>query len=203
MNETTKQPMHSEGQQSAPGMLRQPRIRLGAVIALAVAAGVIAWIAVGKDDSSTSSKGPTTVTRSSSIGPAAYSQQGLRALSAKLNHPIYWAATKKGYTYEVTRTTDGKIYVRYLPPGVRVGAKGSSYLIIATYPYHHAYQALKAVQNGRGHRIRGGGLAVVQNGYPQSVHVAFPNENYQVEVYDPSPKTSLAVALSGVVRPVS
>ena len=47
MNETTKQPADSEVQQSAPRMLRQPRIRLGAVIALAVAAGVIAWVVVG------------------------------------------------------------------------------------------------------------------------------------------------------------
>jgi hypothetical protein len=201
MSETTKQPADSEVENSA-GMLRKPRVRLGAVVALALAAGLVAWVVVGRDDNPTSS-GPTVAARSSNVGPVAYSPRGLRILSAKLNHPIYWAATKSGYTYEVTRTTDGKIYVRYLPPGVKVGAKGSSYLIVATYPYRHAYRALKAVQDGRGHRIRGGGLAVVQAGYPQSVQLSFPNKNYQVEVYDPSPKTSLSVALSGLVRPVS
>jgi hypothetical protein len=201
MSQTTKHPADSDVQTSR-GMLHQPRVPLGAVVALALAAGLIAWVVAGRDNSSTS-PGPTRVAGSSNVGPAAYNARGLRILAAKLNRPIYWAATKSGYTYEVTRTADGKIYVRYLPPGVKVGAKGSNYLIVATYPYRHAYRALKAVQDGKGHRIRGGGLAVVQEGYPQSVHVAFPYENYQVEVYDPSPKTSLKVALSGLVRPVS
>jgi hypothetical protein len=203
MNETTEHPTDSHDRKPTAGTLRQPRIRLGAVIALAVAAGIIAWVVVGRGNDSTTTTGPTGAAGSKTSGPIAYSPRGLRILSAKLNQPIYWMGTKTGYTYEVTRTSDGKVYIRYLPPGVKVGAKGSSYLIVATYPYRRAFQALKAVQDGKGHPIRGGGLAVVQQGYSQSVHVAYPRVNYQVEVYDPSPKTSLSVALSGSVRPVT
>jgi hypothetical protein len=203
MNETTEHPTDSHDQKSTAGTLRQPRVRLGAVIALAVAAGIIAWVVVGRGNDSTTTTGPTGAAGAKTSGPIAYSPRGLRILSAKLNQPIYWMGTKTGYTYEVTRTSDGKVYIRYLPPGVKVGAKGSSYLIVATYPYRRAFQALEAVEDGKGHRIRGGGLAVVQQGYAQSVHVAYPRVKYQVEVYDPSPKTSLSVAISGSVRPVT
>jgi hypothetical protein len=60
---------------------------------------------------------------------------------------------------------------------------------------------LEKVEGGRGIQVPGGGLALVDEKYPKSVHLAFPNVNYQVEVFDPSPKRALAVATSGQVRP--
>jgi hypothetical protein len=202
MNQTTKQPADSQGQKARAERFRQPRVRLGAVVAIALAAGFIAWLVVGgnNDNTATTTQGQP---RSSGTGPAAISRAGLVSLSSRLNQPIYWAGPRTGYTYELTRTTDGRTYVRYLPPGIKVGDKRANYLIVVTYPYRKALRALEAVKDGRGHQIPGGGLAVVQDGYPQSVHVAYPGENYQVEVYDPSPKRSLAVALSGSVRPAS
>ncbi len=102
----------------------------------------------------------------------------------------------------MTRTSDGKVYVRYLPPGVEAGDRRADFLIIVTYPFKGAFDSLKAVADDRGQSVPGGGLALVHDGYPQSVHLAYPGVNYQIEVYDPSPRRSLAVALSGDVRPV-
>ena len=182
--------------------LRQPRVRLSAVVALAVAAGLIAWAATNRGGNSPSTANPTAGPRTKGTGPVALSPRGLRTLSRALGQPIYWAGQESGYTYEVTQVSKGKIFVRYLPQGVKVGAKGASYLIVATYSFPKAFNALKAVSKGHEIAIPGNGIAAVDQGYPKSVHLAFPRVNYQVEVYDPSPARARNVATSGDVRPV-
>ena len=180
--------------------LRQPRVRLGAVVALAVAAAFIAWVAI--DHGGGTSQRTSSQTVAGSIGPVGLSAAGLQAQSGSLHQPIFWAGPKAGYTYELTRTSTGRVYVRYLPPGAAVGAKGASYLVVATYPFPNALTALKKVSGGKGVALPGRGLAVVNTRYPKSVYVAFPGVDYQIEVYDPSPRTARKVALSGAVRPV-
>jgi hypothetical protein len=138
----------------------------------------------------------------SSTAPVAASVAGLRRLARKIGHPIYWAGPKTGYSYELTERRDGAIFVRYLPPGVRGGDPRNDLLIIATYPYANALAALRRVTNGKGIKVPGGGLALVHEGYPQSVHLAYPRMDFQVEVYDSSPRISRQVAVSGRVEPV-
>jgi hypothetical protein len=182
-------------------LLRQPRVRLGAVVALAAAAGIIAWVAIGTGDDSSSApatKGPVA-TGHAAVGLSA---GGLRTLARNVEQQIYWDGTKRGYLYELTRLNDGRIYVRYLPPGVKVGDKRSKFMIIATYPFPGAFSALQRVSHGKAIKIPGGGIALVHKTYPKSVHVAFPGVDYQIEVYDPSPKRSREVATSGNVQPV-
>ena len=45
-------------------------------------------------------------------------------------------------------------------------------------------------------------MALVDESYPNSVHVAYPGVDYQVEVYDPSPARAREVATSGLVQRV-
>ena len=126
----------------------------------------------------------------------------MKKLQAALKHPFYWAGPKQGYTYEVTQRRDGTIFVRYLPRGVRVGDPRGAFLIIVTYPYANALLALKRVENGKGIPVPRGGLALVHQGYRESVHLAYPHVNYQIEVYDPLPRVARQVAASGQVRPI-
>jgi hypothetical protein len=201
MDEQVKSAPESLPRIGRAGALQQPRVRLGAAIALAVAAGFIAWLAV---PGSSNAPAKTAAVQGSrpGAGPAAISAAGLKKLQAALHHPVYWAGPKAGYTYEVTQRSDGTVYVRYLPPGVRVGDPRGAFLIIVTYPYPNALLALERVENGKGIHVPGGGLALVHQGYAKSVHLAYPGVNYQIEVYDPSPRVSLRVATSGQVRPV-
>ena len=179
----------------------RPGVRLGGIVAIAIAAGFVVWLFVdSRDDTSSSTQ--ATATGTTFGGPAALSESELEDLSTTLQQPIYWAGTKDGYTYEVTRTTDGRVYVRYLPPGTEVGDSGANHLIVVTYPFAKAYRAVRAVAGGNGIKLPGGGLALVDKGHPKSVHLAFRGVNYQVEVYDPVPSTSLSVAASGDVLPV-
>ena len=184
--------------------MRGTGIRLGAVVALAVAAGVVTWLLVGRDKSSGTASTPTTVTTpGAGIGPVGVSPAGLGTMVNTIHQPVYWAGARPGNTYEFTQTSAGKVYVRYLPAGVKVGDKRADFLIVATYPFANAYAALKKVAAGREIALQGGGIAFVDPGYPKSVHIAYPKVPYQVEVFDPSPAQSLQVALSGTVAPVS
>jgi hypothetical protein len=130
------------------------------------------------------------------------SASGLETLTRSVPQPIYWAGPKASTVYELTRTAAGKVFIRYLPPNVKVGVKRPSYLIVATYPFRSALQALQNLKTGRKLSIPGGGIAVVDRNHPTSVHLAFPGADYQVEVYDPSAAKALRVARSGSVRPV-
>jgi hypothetical protein len=199
--------------QAAPeGAAGRPRFRVGAVVALALAAGIAAWVIVGRHDSTPSSTASTSNTSASTApsGPVAnpiptvaLSADALQTLAKTVGQPIYWRGPKQRFTYELTRTASGRVFVRYLPRGVKAGAPGAHYLIIATYPFPNALRALKAVSlRGAQRALPGGGIAVVDQAYPKSVHIAYPNVDYQVEVYDPSPKVALQVATSGKVRPV-
>ena len=108
-----------------------------------------------------------------------------------------------GNTYELTQTRIGRVYVRYLPPGVLVGIN-KPFLTIATYPFPHAFAALNALvkNQGGGIKLDHGGIALVDRAYPKSVHLAYPGSDYEVEVFSPSPPRTREVVVSGHVGPV-
>lgn len=137
--------------------------------------------------------------------PTAVSETQLKALAAQTNHAIYWAGPKPG-TYELTRTTDGRIYIRYLPSGAKVGDRTPSYLTVGTYPTKSAFQAIQraaARPGGVSATIDHGGLLVFNNSSPKSVYFSYPKSSSQVEVYDPSPLQARALVLGGSVKPIS
>jgi len=192
----------ASGLKRTGSFLRRPRVRLGALVAVLAVAGFVAWAVVSSTGGSSPTPAAAPTAGSGAIGPIKVSAKGLATLSKALRQPIYWMGPKPGYTYELLRNSKGTVYVRYLPPGVKVGDPRASFTIIVTWPFADAYRGLKRVAGGTEIEIPGGGIAVVHQGYPRSVHVAFPGvNNYQVEVYDPSPARSLQIAVSGKVRP--
>lgn len=168
--------------------LRNPRFRAGAVIALAVVVGLIVWLALRSSGTS-----------STSTNAKAVSADDIRTLAASVNHPIFWVGPRPGYTYELTQTSNGSIYVRYLPPGEKVGAK-KTYLTVGTYPFAGAYAAIQKITNRKGItpiKLAHGGLGEVAAKSPTSVHAAYPGVDYQVEVYDPTPGTATGLVATG------
>ena len=57
--------------------------------------------------------------------PLLMSPAELRAEASLIGQPIYWAGPRKGYEYEFQRTSNGYVYVRYLPRGLPAGATGT------------------------------------------------------------------------------
>ena len=77
------------------------------------------------------------------IGPTAATPAALRSVSAKDKRPIYWVGPRLGQTYELTRTAGGRVYVRYLPPGAKIGNRRADYTIVGTYPTPNALNVLQ------------------------------------------------------------
>jgi hypothetical protein len=135
--------------------------------------------------------------------PRAATIADLSALAAQLGHPLYWIGPKPSYTYELSTTSSGNVFIRYLPPGAKVGDPMPRYVIVATYPFPSAFAAVAGTEQHRPTiRLARGGIAVVDTGYPKSIHLAFPNSPYQIEVYDPSPSAGRQLVASGAVAQV-
>ena len=191
---------------------RRRSLRVGAVVALALAAAFVVWLVVRGNDSgssspTTTSSPATTATQGPKTKPLleAASVQTLRTVEALVGHPIYWAGARSATTYELTRTTDGRIYVRYLPKGVKIGDKHADYLIVATYPVRNAYRAVQTAAKENGAETFGiakGGRAVLNKSAPTNVYFAYPRSNYQIEVYDPHPGRARNLVASGKIRPI-
>ena len=197
---------------ASPWRSRQAPIRLGAIVALALAIAFVVWLVVrGNDNSSstptTSSKptpGKTTPKTRETIRAA--TPRSLRVLARASGHPIYWAGPQASVKYELTQVTDGRIYIRYLPKGVPIGDRRAAYLIVATYPVQNAYKAVRTAAKESGavtFRTKRGGLAVYNRSAATNVYYAFPGSKYQVEVFDPSPGRAAKLVRTGAIRPIA
>jgi hypothetical protein len=149
---------------------------------------------------STSHRATPAPTRQAAV---AVSEGGLETL-ARLGSPIYWAGRRAGFTYELTQSSDGRMYVRYLPAGTPVGSP-KIFLTVGTYPIEDAYAVTKRAASQPGSvrvPVGGGGIAFYQSRLPTNVYVAYPRSSYQVEVFDPTPTSARKLVSNGEINPV-
>jgi len=164
-----------------------PALVVGAAIA-----GAGGWFALRHDGGSTAKRAPATTA----------SIRALASLAAAVGHPVYWAGAKDGYRYELTHTTDGRIYIRYLPAGVAVGTSAPNFLTVGTYPVKDALATVRAIGKKPGGsllNLAGGAVAALDPDHPLSTYVAYPGSGYEIEVYDPSAGQSRQVVASGAI----
>jgi len=194
------------------GWARLSSVRIGAVVAIAIAAAFVIWLVVrGNGDGSSSTNTTTTETTTTTsggakpVGPIAATPAALRSLSASSGKPIYWAGPRPNTTYEFTRTAGGRAYVRYLPPGAKIGNRSASYTIVGTYPTQDAHNVLKQLSkhpNEKTIPAPNGAIAVYSTAAPTNIYVAFPGEDVQIEVFDPSVAKARRLVTTGRVVPV-
>jgi hypothetical protein len=175
--------------------LSRPQLRFGAVLALGLAAFLIGWLIFGarNDDSAAAS------------GASAKSESELRDFAASSSTPVYWAGPRDGQTYEVTRTSDDRVYIRYLPEGVKPGDPRPQFLTVGTYPRPGAWAELRRAAREPGAVSRdlpNDGLMVYSRSRPTSVYIGYAGGRYQVEVYAPSAGSARDLVLAGQVVPV-
>jgi hypothetical protein len=180
---------------------RLPHLRVGAITAVALAAGFITWLVLRSGTEGKPVSSPASVPAVSElVAPAR-----LDALAATLGHPLYWAGTSPGMRYELTQAARGNIFIRYLPAGVKVGDRRPSFLTIGTYPERGAFAQIRAAGKRPGAvtmNLPGAGLAVYDRARPTSVYFAYPGAGVQVEVYDPSARNASRLVLGGQVVPI-
>ena len=176
------------------------------MVAVALAAAFAVWLLVRDNDDSS---GPTVTAEQTktteALGPMAADLAALRAVADDAGHPVYWLGPQRNRVYELTRTESGRIFIRYLPPNVRVGNRAAQFTIVGTYPVDDALDVLRDLSEQEDERsapVPGGGLAVYSTSSPSNVYVAFPGSNVQIEVFDPSAERALQLATSGRLVPV-
>jgi hypothetical protein len=128
----------------------------------------------------------------------------LKALPTQLHHQVYWAGTQTGTKYELTRTANGRVFVRYLPSGAKLGTS-SKYLFVGTLPLPNSYAATKKVAQRPGSvsiPVGGGAVAFYSRSLPTNVYLAYPGSAYQIEVFAPDAKQARALVSAGNIRPI-
>lgn len=172
-------------------------VRIGASVALAIVAGVIVWLVVkGRDEASKPSV-PSAISSAATLDT-------VRTLPSELGHDVYWAGPNPTSTYELTQV-DRNMFIRYLPPAVDIADPRPDFLMVGTYPVAKAYGLLRRKGAERGYHLRrtnGGGIAVWSENRPQSVFLAFPRSDLQIEIYDTSAARARRLAITGAVQPI-
>jgi hypothetical protein len=178
---------------------RSPRFRSAAltflIILLALAAG--AWLAARGGDSPQTSPVPPHATA------VPISIAGLKTLAGAVAQPIYWAGAKQNVQYELTRAKDGRVWLRYLPAGAKIGERTTPHLTIGTYPVKNAFAATQAIAGKKSSTridVRDGAVAFYGAAHPTSVYVAYPGSAYQIELFDPSAGEAHRLVASGQIR---
>ena len=173
-------------------------IRVGAALAILVLIGIGVWLFAFNDRSSNAAS-------ASAADAVLVSEQGLGDMAEQVAHPLYWAGPIAGSSYELTRTKDGRIYVRYLPEGIEVGDPRPLYTTVGTYPRANAYGVLRRASmrtGAKAYDTTRGALVVTNAKTPTSAYFAFKNSPYLVEVFNPSAWKALQLTLSGKIRPI-
>jgi len=129
----------------------------------------------------------------------------LSRVSAAVGHEVYGVAAPAGTRPEVTRSSSGEVWVRYLSGDAKLGDKRADYLTIGSYPRADALAAAKAAAEGeqsRSAELPDGGLMLWSLDRPESVYAASPGSDLLVEVYSPDPARARALVRDGAVAPL-
>jgi len=182
----------STAEPSSPSPSSRPAwvsFAVGAVIVVAVVV-LFALLRGGDDDGAQSGSGTSGALGATAARPqpVAVTPERLADLSKKRKRPVYWIGLSRGRTYELTQTTDGSAYVRYLEAGVKVGDTRPNFLTVGSYPQADPFKTVMQASKRSGAQVEkldDGGLAVANRSRPNSWYVAFPGSEELVEVFSP------------------
>lgn len=198
----TTQPSSSSSS-AAPRQSAKSRQRALLVLGVVVLIALVTWLVTKGDDDGDKAEPAAGAVQ---IGaPTVLSEAQLRAFGAAQPTPVYWAGVIPNRRFEVTQTSGGRYYVRYLTPRADVGDAAPRFLTVGTYPGTNAYGALQAVarrSSSESVTTPSGALVVYDKNKPTSVYFAFPGQNFQVEVYDPRGDRARRFVLDGKVQQV-
>jgi hypothetical protein len=181
------------------GWAQGQRLGLGAGIAGALLVALLFWLVLEATNSSPRSEAQTTnVTASSSAD--------LERIAQSIDHWVFWVGPKKGYSYQLSRLSDGTVTIRYLPPGVRASDQTPT-LTVGTYPFLNPYLSLQTLAKSSGSAatslsVPGAGVGVSFTSNPKTVYVGYPGLDNQIVLFDPA-GAARELVTSGQLAPVT
>jgi hypothetical protein len=101
---------------------------------------------------------------------------------------------------------EGRTFVRYLTEGAEPGDPRPDFLTVGTYAFPGAVESLQELAGEAGGVERsapGGGVVYFNRDQPQSVYLAYPGMDIQIEVYDPDPVRAKNLVTSGQIVPIN
>ena len=113
-------------------------------------------------------------------------------------------APRAGTRLELSQARSGTSFVRYLPKDVPAGDPHPQ-LTVATYARPNGFAEIQAAAKNRAPRrceLCGGGLAVYDPRVPTNMHLAYPGDPYQIEVFSPKGDLALRLVSGRAIRPV-
>jgi len=183
-----------DGQTAVTKSNGSPKIVLLMVLSALISSG-ITYLAT---NNSAPTPAATTSTFTEVIaGKVALTEPELIAAVKQLGVDVYWAGPVKDAKYTLAVPADGQAYVRYLPNGQGIEDTKPNFVVIATYTTTDAFTATQAAGNTTNGVtfVNTEGAAVYYNkDTPTNVYVAYPNLNYQIEVFHPIAATALEIA---------
>ena len=161
------------------------------VLSVALVGMVVVWL-VRDDDSSTTAAEPEIVTTTQ--------------FPVEQGKTVYWLGKRPGARYELTESSSGRVYIRYLTGDAEAGDDRTDFLTVATYPEEDGIAALRRAareQDGAElGRTDDDAVLLIDPSSPNNAHLAYPGANVQIEVYSPTPGQALRLASRGAVQPV-
>lgn len=189
------------GRTGRDGARKQRLLLRTGLASLAAAVAIVAWLATRGNDQAGGEGGAQAGPAVSIVSPA-----GLAAAAMRLDQPIYWAGSLPGTELELEELAEGGARVVYLPAGEAAGADSATALTVGSYPLDDPEAALREFAARPGAIVshsKGGAEVVSNREQPTSVYFTGAGSSVQVEVYDPSPRRAMRLALSGRVRPAT
>jgi hypothetical protein len=168
------------------------------LVAGAATVAVIGALVTGSDDEAENAIPAATT------DPIEVTDAELATMAEEVGHPIYWIGEQDGATLEASRPVEDRVYVRYLDDG-EIGDPRPQFLTVGTYVVEDAIEIQQAVaerDDVRSEALDDGGLAIQSDASPNSVYIAYPDQDLQIEVYDRSPRRAFQTAISDALRPV-
>jgi hypothetical protein len=138
--------------------------------------------------------------------PEIASVEQLSELAEESDTPLYWLGERDGVSYEVTETSGGRFYVRYLDDGAEAGDERPDFDTVGTYPSKDGTgeirEAAAGIEGAEVGRTEDGAVLLIDPSAAKSAHLAYPGADSQIEVYSPVPGKALRLAEGGDVLPI-
>ena len=172
-----------------------PKQRIGLFVGVALVISFVAWLITGSSNRNDVSAPPGTVSQSpatslTEIPAVIVSKEDLLSATKDVGFPVYWNGEMKDTKIELTVLSEGKVYVRYLPNDVAVGA-GEPYFTVASYYDPEAFgkvQSLGSTTGSKFIRYSGGAIAASASEEEQNIYFAFDLNPVLYNIYSPDPK---------------